>query len=118
MKDSVILDRQMELLSRNDKGKDKLLQQKGFLKSLFNKGNISIGRETIMSHMKVHVIVKDREKLACQNGQEKIVEQMFGTVTVMEDQNSILMKDSEAISQINWVCDKGEDNEYCTEFRK
>ena len=58
VKDSISLDRKMGVLLSNDKGKDKLLQQKGFFKSLFNKGNISIGRETIMSHMKVPVIVK------------------------------------------------------------
>ena len=59
------------------------MQKKGFLKSLFSKGNISIGRETIMSHMKVPIIVKDMEKLACMNDQEKTDEQTFGTVTLM-----------------------------------
>ena len=71
-----------------------------------------------MSHMKVPIIVKDMEKLACMNDQEKTIEQTFGNVTVMEDHNSIPMKDVEAISQRNWTCDKGEDNEDCTEFPK
>ena len=53
------------------------------VKDSINKGNISIGRETIMSHMKVPVIVKDMKKLACMNDQEKTVEQTFGIVTLM-----------------------------------
>ena len=64
--------------------------------------------------MKVPVIVKDMEKLACMNDQEKTIEQTFGIVTLMYDDNSILMKDAEAVSQRNWMCDKGKDNEYCT----
>jgi hypothetical protein len=49
----------------SDEDQVELLQQKEFIDSLLNEGNISKGSETIMSHMKEPVIVEDREKLAC-----------------------------------------------------
>ena len=51
-KDPVSLDRQMGVFPSNHKVKDKLLQQKGFVKSLINEGNNFIGSETIMFYMR------------------------------------------------------------------
>jgi len=95
VKDSVSLDRQVGVLPSTDKGKDELLQHKGFTKSLFNEGSISNGCETVMSHLRELVLDEDKEELACLNGQRKTVGQTFRTVTEMEDQNSILIKDDE-----------------------
>ena len=53
--------------------------------------------ETIMSHMKELVIIDDKEELACLIGQEKNVGQNLRTVTVMENQNSILIKDEDTM---------------------
>ena len=118
VKDSVNLNREMGVFPSNHKRKYNLLQHKGFVKPLLNEGNISIRGETTMYHRKVLVIVEEREKFSCLNDEEKTIENTFGTITVMKDQNSNLIKDAEAVSQRNWKGDKGESNEYCTEFRK
>ena len=47
---------------------------------------------TIMSHVKELVItVDDKEELACLNSQEKTGRKTFGTATMMENHNSILI---------------------------
>jgi len=110
VKDSVSLDSQMGVFPSNAKDQMELLQQKEFTKSLFNEGNISNGSETIMSHMTELVIEEDREKLAFLSSQKKDVGQTSRVVTSMEDQNSILMKSEEVVSQRNWICDKEEES--------
>ena len=93
VKDSVSLDKQMGMLSSNDKGKYELLQQKGSTQSLINEGIDLIEEdETIMSRMKEPVVVKDREQLVCFNSQEKTVRQTSRVVIEMGNQNSILIK--------------------------
>jgi len=69
--DSVSLDRLRGVLPSSEKSKDKLLQQKGFVKSLINEGNSLIGEETIMSYEREFALDQDKEELACLNGQKK-----------------------------------------------
>lgn len=110
VKDSVSLDNQMGVFPSNAKDQMELLQQKEFTKSLFNEGNISNGTKTVMSHMRELVIEEDREKLACLNGQRKIVGQTFRTVTELENQNFILMKSDKVVSQRDFLSDKEEES--------
>ena len=63
-----------------------------------------------MLHEMKLVLDKDKEELAYLNGQEKIVGQTFRVVTEVEDQNSIMMKDAEIVSQNDWLGDKGQEN--------
>ena len=86
----VSLDRWMGVFTCNHKGKDKLLQQKGFVKSLINEGNNFIGNETIMFCMREFVLDEDKEDLVCLDGQSKSDGQTFWTITRTENQNSIL----------------------------
>ena len=54
--------------------------------------------------------------MTCLHGQEKMVGQTSRTVTVMKDQNFILIEDEEAVSQIYWACDRaGDSSEYESE---
>ena len=59
-KDPVSPDRQMGVFPSNDKFKEKLLQQKGFVKSLINEGNNFIGSEKIMFYMRELVLDEDK----------------------------------------------------------
>ena len=113
----VSLDGQMELLLRNDKGEDELLQQKESIESLLNEGNNLIEEdETIMSRMKEPVVVEDKEQLACLNGEEKTMRHTSRAVTVVGNHNTILMKEEEVVSQEDGFSDKEEDFEDCTKF--
>ena len=54
---------------RSDKGKDELLEQKEFTNSLLNEESISTRDEIVMSFKEEPIIVEDKEKMACMNGQ-------------------------------------------------
>ena len=97
-----------ECLSKEDM--DELLQQKEFINSLFNEGGNLNRNEVVMFHEMKLVFYKDKKKLPYLNGQEKIVGHTSRAVTKVEDQNSILMKDAEMVSQDDWLGDKEEEN--------
>lgn len=44
------------------------------------------------------------------NDQKETLRQSLEAVREMENQNSLLIKNEEAVSQRNWTCDKEEDN--------
>ena len=46
--------------------------------------------------------------MAYLNGQQKTIEHAFGTITEIVNQNFILMKSDEAVSQRDWICDREE----------
>jgi hypothetical protein len=78
--------------SLSDEDQEQLLQQKKFIDFLLNKGNIPEEDETIMSRMKEPVDVGNMEQLVYLNSQEKTIGKTFGTVTEVENQNSILIE--------------------------
>jgi hypothetical protein len=82
----------------SEEDKDDLLQQKEFVNSLFNEGSISNGDETVTFYDEEPIIEEDIKKLVYLNGQRKIVGQTSKVVTVMEDQNYILIKDAKVVS--------------------
>ena len=79
-------------------GKDKLSQQKGFVKSLINENNNLIGKERIMSYEREFVLDEDKEELACFHGQMMTDE--------IENRNFIQMKSDEVVSQRDWTCER------------
>jgi hypothetical protein len=76
--------------SLSDEDQEELLQQKKFIDFLLNKGSILEEDETIMSRMKEIVDVGTMEQLVYLNSQEKTVGKTIGTVTKVENHNSIL----------------------------
>jgi len=84
------------------------LQQQEFINSLFDEGNIFNGEEAVMLHMMGPVIGEDGEELVFLSGQKKTIGQTFKVVPELKDQNFILIKDDEAVAQMDWTCDKEE----------
>jgi len=82
---------------------------------LLSEGNIFSRDETIISYDKEFVIGKDKDKLIFLNGQSKSDGKTSKTITKMEDQNFIMIK-NEVVSPRNYTCDKEEDSEDCIEF--
>ena len=66
-----------------------------------------------MPHVREHVIGENRKKLDFLSGQKEILGQIFEAVTEMGNQNSILIKNEEAVLQRNWVSDEEEDSNEC-----
>ena len=75
---------------------------------MFNEGSNFNRDEVVMFHTMKLVLDKDKNKLPYLNGQEKIVGHTSRAVTKVENQNSILMKDAEMVSQDDWLGDKEE----------
>ena len=69
-----------------------------------------------MSYEKEFSIDEDKEELIFLNGQRGSDGRTSKTITEMEDQNFILIKNKEIVSTISYTCDREEDNEDCTEL--
>jgi hypothetical protein len=76
--------------SLSDEDKEELFQQKKFIDFLLKKGNIPEEDETMMSRMKEPVDVGNTKQLVYLNTQENTIGKTIGTVTEVENQNSIL----------------------------
>ena len=94
----------------SDEDQVELLQQKEFISSLFNEGSNFNGDEVVMPHEMKLVLDEDKEELACLNSQRKIVGWTFRTVIEIENQNFILVKDEEAVSQRGFLSNKEEES--------
>jgi len=67
-----------------------------------------------MSYDKEFSIDEDKEELIFLIGQRESDGQTSKTITEMEDQNFILIKNEEVVSTRSYTCDREEDNEDCT----
>jgi len=93
-----------------------LLQQKEFINYFLSVRNIFSRDETIMSYDKEFSIDEDKEELIFLNGQRESDGQTSKTITELEDQNFILIKNEEVVSTRSYTCDKAEDSEDCTKL--
>lgn len=93
-----------------------LLQRTQFINSFLSEGNIFSRDNTVMSYDKEFFIGKEKEKLIFFNGQRKSDGQTSKTITKMEDENFILIKNEEVVSPRNYACEKEEYSEDCMEL--
>ena len=99
-------------------GKDinEVLQQKEIENSLSSdEGNANEDEAVTLPMIKLD-IKEDKEELTYLHGQENMVGQTSRTVTVMKDQDFILIEYEEAMSQRDYACDRaGDSSEYESE---
>ena len=69
-----------------------------------------------MSYDNKFAMGKNNEELIFLNGQRESDGQTSKTITKMEDQNFILIKNEEVVSTRSYTCDKEEDSVDCTEL--
>ena len=81
------------------KRKNKVLQQKEIENSLSSDESNTNEDEAVMLPMMKLDINKDKEELTFLHGQEKMVGQTSRNVTVMKDQNFILIEYEDSVSQ-------------------